>query len=44
MWLSLETIDHEGHEGTRKETLKNRAFVILRVLRGFHFGFHELPP
>src|SRR5450759_3150152 len=29
-----ETVNHKGHEGTRRKRLRPRAFVILRVLGG----------
>jgi hypothetical protein len=29
-----ETVNHKGHEGTRRNTLTPKAFVILRVLGG----------
>ena len=29
---SAKTIDHQGHEGTRRKLLNNKTFVMLRVL------------
>ena len=32
-----ETVNHKGHEGTRRKRLRPQAFVILRVLGGSGF-------
>ena len=36
-----ETVNHQGHEGTRRKRLRPKAFVILRVLGCPFCGLHQ---
>ncbi len=33
----VETVNHKGHEGTRRKRLRRETFVVLRVLGGSGF-------